>query len=101
MPSKKTAKTAKPEKKVTKDIVEVVEETAPEEIEVVEDGDTPLVSGGVYRKETTGGAILEATVLCTKESSSGGKEGIIHIFWEAPRMIVEGSDELNQWELIN
>jgi len=87
MPIKKTAKT--------------VEKAIKEVVEAVEEGDTPLRSGGVYRKMASGGATLEATVLCTKESSTGGKEGIMHIFWEAPRMIVEGSDELNQWELIN
>lgn len=61
---------------------------------------TPLVAGGVYRKHLANGGISEALVLCTKESPSGGKEGIINIFWEAPRMVVEGSDELNQWTLV-
>jgi hypothetical protein len=98
MPRKKTVTKVE---KTTKDIVEVVEESAPEEIEVVEDGDTLLVAGGVYRKTLANGGVAEATVVCTKESPSGGKEGIMNIFWEAPRMVVEGSDELNQWELIN
>ena len=61
---------------------------------------TPLIAGGVYKKDMSNGEVLYATVSCLKELSGGGREGLFHAYWDTPRVIQQGSDDLNSWFLV-
>ncbi len=61
---------------------------------------TPLIAGGVYKKDMDNGEVIYATVPCLKQLPGGSKEGVFHSYWDAPRIITEGSDDLNSWFLV-
>ena len=62
--------------------------------------ETPLVAGGVYKKDMDNGEVLYATVSCMKAIPGGTREGLFHTYWDTPRIIQEGSDDLNSWFLV-
>ena len=61
---------------------------------------TQLIAGGVYKKDMNNGETLFATVSCMKEIPGGTREGLFHTYWDTPRVIQEGSDDLNSWFLV-
>tara|TARA_Y100000361_G_scaffold153765_1_gene176530 strand:+ start:980 stop:1249 length:270 start_codon:yes stop_codon:yes gene_type:complete len=63
---------------------------------------TPLVCGGIYRtKNKKGASIYTAMIVSLVEPSNGkGKLGLLQVIGFADERVSEGSDRLNEFELI-
>jgi len=62
--------------------------------------DTPIICGGVYRKDVNG---VEYHALCTttRKNRDGKLTGNFHVFGFAVERLVEGSEQTNAFELIS
>ena len=67
------------------------------------EANTPLVCGGIYRsKPKKGASIYTAMIVSVVEPSNGkNKVGLLQVVGFADERVIEGSDRLNEFDLIS